>query len=168
MLSIIDNDDATPPAAIADLTLSARTQTTIDLSWTAPGDDGTTGTAMAYDMRYATVRLNAANWSAATPVDGEPAPMLAGSLQNMTVSNLYATGHILLPSRALMRPAIFRPYPSRRQKRRRATSSQSIPKLYPSPKLLFPTTTVHLPLPAHRLRSALLMCRSIRQLCRRD
>ena len=88
MLSIIDNDDATPPAAIADLTLSARTQTTIDLSWTAPGDDGTTGTAMAYDMRYSTLRLNTANWSAATPVNGEPAPMLAGSLQNMTVSNL--------------------------------------------------------------------------------
>jgi hypothetical protein len=39
-------------------------------------------------MRYSTVRLNAANWSAAMPVNGEPAPMLAGSLQNMTVSNL--------------------------------------------------------------------------------
>ena len=81
--------DATPPAAIADLKVNdATTQTTIDLSWTAPGDDGSRGTATAYDVRYSTVRLNAANWSAATRVNGEPAPMMAGSLQNITVSNL--------------------------------------------------------------------------------
>ena len=80
--------DEIPPAAIADLRLSARTQTTIDLSWSAPGDDGNSGTATAYDMRYSTVRLNAGNWSAATPVSGEPAPMVAGSLQHITVGNL--------------------------------------------------------------------------------
>jgi len=34
------------------------------------------------------VRLNAGNWSAATPVSGEPAPMVAGSLQHITVGNL--------------------------------------------------------------------------------
>ena len=38
----------------------------ITLTWTAPGDDGTTGTATTYDIRYSTSAINEGNWAAAT------------------------------------------------------------------------------------------------------
>ena len=47
--------DTTPPATVADLTPSNVTTTSVTLTWTAPGDDGLTGTAASYDIRYSTV-----------------------------------------------------------------------------------------------------------------
>ena len=54
----------TPPAAIADVGLDNPSETSLRVTWTAPGDDGTTGTAATYDMRYSTSVLNDANWDA--------------------------------------------------------------------------------------------------------
>ena len=39
---------------VIDLEVIAQTPTSITVSWTAPGDDGATGTAGTYDLRYAT------------------------------------------------------------------------------------------------------------------
>ena len=80
--------DTTPPAAITDLAVSNVTSNSIDLSWTAPGDDGNTGTATSYDVRYSTAPITDANWSSATQVTGEPAPAPAGTSQSMTVTGL--------------------------------------------------------------------------------
>jgi chitodextrinase len=80
--------DGTPPAAVADLEASALTPTSIDLSWTSPGDDDQTGTAAQYDIRYSTAPITAENFSAATIVSGAPAPMVAGSAQQVTVTSL--------------------------------------------------------------------------------
>ena len=54
--------DTTPPRAVIDLSPQNITQTSVDLiTWTAPGDDGNTGTAYAYDVRYLAGILTAAN-----------------------------------------------------------------------------------------------------------
>jgi len=80
--------DTTPPAAITDLTCSNPTFTSIDLSWTAPGDDGNSGTATSYDIRYSTEPISEQNWDSAIQITGEPTPAQAGSSQSMTVSGL--------------------------------------------------------------------------------
>lgn len=80
--------DQVAPAAITDLATSAATSTTIDLDWTAPGDDGALGTATTYDIRYATTTITEGNWASATQVVGEPTPSIAGTAETMTVSGL--------------------------------------------------------------------------------
>jgi fibronectin type III domain protein len=82
--------DITAPAAVSDLATSTPTTTSLDLAWTAPGDDGSTGTATTYDIRYSTSTINDGNWAAATAVTGEPTPSVAGTSESMTVSGLTA------------------------------------------------------------------------------
>lgn len=77
-----------PPAVVAGLTAGNPTTTSLRLNWTSPGDDGSTGTAAQYDIRYSTATITAANWSSATLVTGEPAPLVAGSAQTFTVTGL--------------------------------------------------------------------------------
>ncbi|MFA6474046.1 MAG: FG-GAP-like repeat-containing protein [Patescibacteria group bacterium] len=75
-------DGTTVQAAASDPT------TMVDLTWTAPGDDGTTGQATSYDIRYATSTITAGNWGVATSISNPPAPQTAGTAQSMTVSGL--------------------------------------------------------------------------------
>jgi len=91
-LSTAANPDVTPPTAITDLTLSGPTTSSLTLFWTAPGDDGTVGTASLYDIRYSTAPITtAADFSIASLVSGEPIPpSAAGTVQNMTVTGLSA------------------------------------------------------------------------------
>jgi hypothetical protein len=81
--------DTTPPATVTDLT--ARPGTTagsVDLSWTAPGDDGNTGTASTYIVRYNTTQITEANWDSSADVIGEPSPGPAESAESMSMSGL--------------------------------------------------------------------------------
>ena len=80
--------DMTAPAAVINLSASNITTNSITLSWTAPGDDGGSGTATSYDIRYSTNSITEANWSSATQVTGEPLPQVAGTNQSMTISGL--------------------------------------------------------------------------------
>jgi glucuronoarabinoxylan endo-1,4-beta-xylanase len=77
--------DITPPSAITDLSAANITQTSADLSWTAPGDDGNQGVATGYDIRYSTIPLTAANWNSAQQVTGEPTPAASGLEQYVSV-----------------------------------------------------------------------------------
>lgn len=81
--------DVTPPAAITTLTSTARDRTTVTLSWLAPGDNGSSGTAASYDIRY---RFGSTfvdgDWAGATTVLGEPAPTVAGSTQTFVVTGI--------------------------------------------------------------------------------
>ena len=59
------------------------------LRWTAPGDDGDIGTASVYDLRYHTEPLTIANWyDAPVRLASAPAPMIAGTIQEYTVTGL--------------------------------------------------------------------------------
>ena len=80
--------DTTPPGAVTNLTASGPTSNSITLAWTAPGDDGATGTATSYDVRYSTAIIDETNWGLATQASGEPFPSPAGTAQSMTVGNL--------------------------------------------------------------------------------
>ena len=80
--------DTTPPAAVTDLATSNSTSTSINLSWTAPGDDGTEGTASEYDMRYSTSAITSGTWDSATQCTDEPPPSSAGTIQTFTVTGL--------------------------------------------------------------------------------
>lgn len=84
----VSEADTTPPSTISNLSASNSTESTVLLRWTAPGDDGATGTATSYDVRYSTAPILEANWANATPASGEPIPGTAGSAQSMVVAGL--------------------------------------------------------------------------------
>jgi hypothetical protein len=79
--------DTTPPAA-NNIAVSFCTSNSCTLTWTAPGDDGSSGTASQYDIRYSTSITTTGNWDSATQATGEPAPQIAGTTQTMTVTGL--------------------------------------------------------------------------------
>lgn len=79
--------DLVRPAALA-LTVSALTDTTVTLAWTAVGDDSLTGTATTYDVRWSTSPITATGWASANAATGEPAPAAPGSAQSFTVTGL--------------------------------------------------------------------------------
>lgn len=75
---------ATPPAPIS----AASTATAVTLTWTAPGDNGNTGQATSYDVRYSTAPITTDTFAQATAVAGVPAPQTAGSTESYTVTGL--------------------------------------------------------------------------------
>ena len=80
--------DLTAPAPVSNMTTGTVTASSVQLSWTAPGDDGATGTATTYDVRYSTSTITEANWPSATQASGEPSPQVAGSGETFTVVGL--------------------------------------------------------------------------------
>lgn len=61
---------------------------TIQVSWTAVGDDGMTGKATAYDIRYSLDSITESNWSSALQATGEPAPRHAYARDTFLISGL--------------------------------------------------------------------------------
>jgi hypothetical protein len=80
--------DLTAPAAVTDLAITGTTGTTASIRWTAPGDDGVSGTAASYDIRYSNSAITTANWGSATQATGEPVPAAAGTQQTFTINGL--------------------------------------------------------------------------------
>lgn len=67
---------------------TAHAVVSVTLSWTAPGDDSTSGTATRYDMRRSLQPITEANFSLATAVTGLPAPAAPFTRQSVKVENL--------------------------------------------------------------------------------
>jgi hypothetical protein len=80
--------DEVAPGAVTDLDGEAMSASSVLLTWTAPGDDESTGTAAEYDIRYASGEITNASWLSATQATGEPTPAVAGTEQQMTISGL--------------------------------------------------------------------------------
>lgn len=80
--------DAIAPGKISDLKGVSSTLTSVNLSWTAPGDDGYAGTAAAYDIRMSSAPIKESNWAAATQLNGEPVPGAVGTLETLSVPGL--------------------------------------------------------------------------------
>jgi chitodextrinase len=83
--------DTTPPAAVNDLVAIDPSWNSMMLTWTAPGDDGRTGTAARYDIRYSLLPLTNAEWPSAAQAAGEPSPRPAGSADTFVVTGLAPT-----------------------------------------------------------------------------
>ena len=81
--------DVIPPAAVRDLSATDITQRTVTLHWTSQGDDGDTGTAVQYDIRYYKSPIDVSNWESAMQIDNEPTPKPAGEEESFTITGLY-------------------------------------------------------------------------------
>ncbi len=85
--------DETPPAAITNLDVNdgqSVYNNRITINWTAPGDDGNTGTCSAYEIRYRSIPITAANWNTSTLFNSPPTPAPAGTNQTCQVTGLSA------------------------------------------------------------------------------
>jgi hypothetical protein len=81
--------DFNPPSTVTDLYATGNTSYSITLYWTAPGDDGHTGTASAYDIRWSVSPITSVSrWNAANIAAGIPNPLPSGSRQSLTISGL--------------------------------------------------------------------------------
>lgn len=56
--------------------------------WTAPGDDGSVGTATSYEMRMSLSPITSSNFAQAAVVPDLPPPLVSGSRQHVTVRGL--------------------------------------------------------------------------------
>ncbi|MBN2289767.1 MAG: DUF4091 domain-containing protein, partial [Candidatus Glassbacteria bacterium] len=86
----VEEGEKVPPAQTTDLTLEkAEDHGKFTATWTAPGDDGTEGTAAAYEFRYSEnpITDNAA-WEAAAVLPGVQLPDTAGTLQRWEITTL--------------------------------------------------------------------------------
>ncbi len=81
--------DRVAPAQIDTLAAPNVKPNYVTLAWTAVGDDGATGAATEYQMRYSTSPIfDDASFAAATAVADMPVPQLAGSAESLTVHGL--------------------------------------------------------------------------------
>lgn len=69
--------DAIAPSEVSDLSVLSTAENNITLSWTAPGNDGITGKASQYDIRYSstTTDCSSFNFDSATKVEKIPSPL---------------------------------------------------------------------------------------------
>jgi formylglycine-generating enzyme required for sulfatase activity len=80
--------DTTAPASVQDLEARLEDSTSVTLTWTAPGDDGTVGRAAVYDLRSSAEEITDDNWTDATPVLPLPLPGASGRLESMAIQDL--------------------------------------------------------------------------------
>jgi len=82
--------DGCNPKTVTNLAVTGQDSDSIDLSWTAPGEDPNgTGTCTAYDIRYALSQISTpADWVAAVDATGEPTPSAPGTPESFTVNGL--------------------------------------------------------------------------------
>ncbi len=80
--------DTIPPAAVSNLQAVPLAYNTARLVFTAPGSDGTTGTASFYLVRYDTIPITEGNFAQAMKFLRPPAPKPAGSVDTIDVAGL--------------------------------------------------------------------------------
>ncbi len=84
------NDDAMPPAAPT-IALDNVLPSSLRVNWTAVGDDGTSGTADFYELRYASGECpehDGIRFTSGTVFESVPDPLPAGTKQAKTVTGL--------------------------------------------------------------------------------
>ncbi|MDD5688386.1 MAG: carbohydrate-binding protein [Elusimicrobia bacterium] len=84
--------DTTPPAKITYFLTAYPTPKSITLVWRSVGDDGNTGTATKYDIRYSKSPITTeTEWNLATKVKCDITPSPAGSAESFIVFGLSPT-----------------------------------------------------------------------------
>lgn len=82
----VPSSDGTPPDTVIDLEVAERTSTSVQLSWTAVGDDSNVGTPEYYDIRYALSDMSSAIEAAAPNI--YPTSIPAGQPESYEVTGL--------------------------------------------------------------------------------
>jgi len=77
--------DTLTPARVTDLRVTAVDDSMVSLAWTAPGDDGQTGTAAAYEIRWLNSPFTEPDWVSGTTIGPPPVPVAAGEEQTARV-----------------------------------------------------------------------------------
>ncbi|MEK7570468.1 MAG: fibronectin type III domain-containing protein, partial [Patescibacteria group bacterium] len=89
MVAMNNGPTSSSNVAAASVVIAAPDATnSMTVRWTAPGDDGNTGQATSYDLRYGTSAITNANWGFATAAQGVPPPKAAGQNEQLLVANL--------------------------------------------------------------------------------
>jgi hyaluronate lyase len=79
--------DTTSPAPVTDLAVAYTGTDTVNVTFTAPGDDGLEGKASTYDLRYTTSPITEENWDSAVSV-GELFASSPGTKETFTLFGL--------------------------------------------------------------------------------
>ena len=90
VFSALATGDAIAPGEIIDLTVVGGDTDSLELEWTATGDDGLTGSASSYDLRISDAPIDASNFDQADELSGEPIPAPSGTLESVGVDGLAA------------------------------------------------------------------------------
>ncbi len=91
VVSLTTANDTIPPAQVTDLAATNVQSRQLLLRWSAVGDDGMTGLASSYDIRYSTSPITDANFASATPVPQTPLPLVPkspGQTETLPVTGL--------------------------------------------------------------------------------
>src|SRR5262245_22834548 len=84
----IAEPDETPPGQVTDLSVTNPGSNTLDLHWTATGDDGAVGRASSYEIRYSTSPItDLPSFLAGTLIAG-PDPSPSGSAETVVATGL--------------------------------------------------------------------------------
>ena len=81
-------EDTTPPAQITDLSVGSVSTETIQLNWTAVGDDGFQGTAQSYIIKISTVEISNLNWELLPEFSQNMIPQAPGTLESIVITEL--------------------------------------------------------------------------------
>ncbi|MEW6096649.1 MAG: fibronectin type III domain-containing protein [bacterium] len=87
-LSNVVSTDMIGPGSITDLKAGSVTASTVNLTWTHPGDNGTQGVANSYDVRYYYDKISEDNWDNCFEAFGEPKPASPFTKASFTVTGL--------------------------------------------------------------------------------
>ena len=80
--------DTVAPAAVSDLATNQAGTHSVTLRWTVTGDDGFSGKASSYDLRYSLGPITEANFAEATAAIGTPVASVPGTLESFKVPGL--------------------------------------------------------------------------------
>jgi len=88
VLSNVVSTDKISPGSVTDLEVATVTASTVDLTWTNPGDNGTYGLASGYDVRYYYEKITENNWDNCFQAFGEPKPGQPFTKATFTITGL--------------------------------------------------------------------------------
>jgi subtilisin family serine protease len=104
--------DVVAPGQVEEAQVVRVLSNSIEMRWVATGDDGSSGQAASYDVRYASAPLDPLDLDAAPRAAGAPRPSTAGETDTMELAGLSAgtTWHVAVRARdewGNAGPAIF-------------------------------------------------------------
>jgi len=90
--NVATRTEATPPAALGDFRLTTVTRSTIAMAWTAVGDDGTSGSAAYYDLRWSTDAITTSSFDVASQISDTRVPLRAGETETAVIRGCFVDG----------------------------------------------------------------------------